>query len=234
VWEVEIGDYPVPFRKQGDEFVHHISTELGDDGLINASGSDGISPVEVGPPLSGVVSSTLLIRPHPADEQRVICAVRGDTRSVSSEQVEPWRTAVTVAAAAIGERNQVYAWQAIVGTAHGPGLDRLGQMAGECALGPLVLRPGGVCMREYLGHRDRIDQGQFIRYTFPVIVTGRINTYAWDAAEPTAGWALRRACALLTLATGSLWISRSTPRSRARYAPRGRPGHAGEPPPGRR
>lgn len=212
VWEQEIGDFPVPFRARGDEFVHHISTELGDDGLINATGSDGTSPVEVGPPLSGLVSSTLLIRPHPTDEQRVVCAVRGDMRPGAPDQVEPWRTAVTAAAAAIGERNRAYAWQAIVGTAQGAGLDRLGQLAGECALGPLVLRPGGVCMREYLGHRDRIDQGQFIRYSFPVIVTGSINTYAWDAAEPTAGWALRRACALLSLAAGSLWISRSTPR----------------------
>jgi hypothetical protein len=212
VWEQEIGEYLVRFREQGDEFVHHISTELGDDGPTSASGSDGTSPVEVGPPLSGLVSSTLSIRPHPTDEQRVTCAVRGDTRPASPDQVEPWRTAVTAAAAALGERNQAYAWQAIVGTARGAGLDRLGQLANECALGPLVLRPSGVCMREYLGHRDRIDQGQFIRYSFPVIVTGRINTYTWHAAEPAAGWALRRVCALLTLATGSLWISRTTPR----------------------
>lgn len=122
--------------------------------------------------------------------------------------------AAVVAAAALGQGNRAHAWQAMIGTDHGAAIDFLGQLAAATSLGPLVLEPGGVCMREYLGHGDRVDQGQGIRHSLPVIISGGISTYTWRAAETTAEWALRRACALLSLATGWLWVPRSTPRQR--------------------
>lgn len=211
MWEEDIGVFPVLFEQQGDEWAHHLGIELTGDGRLSARGSDGTSPVELGPPLSGPVTSKLYIHPH---QDGIRCTVVGEGETASVEQMEPWRRAAQAAVAALGHRNQVFVWEAMVGTSpHSLGLDRLGELKGSQDLGPVLLSPGGVCMRELRTHGDRVDQQGFgIRHSFPVIATGPVDSYVWERVEPIAESCLRRACALLSLATGTLWIPRSHPR----------------------
>jgi hypothetical protein len=48
-----------------------------------------------------------------------------------------------------------------------------------------------------------------------VIASGQFSTYEWDRAALVAEVCLRRACALLSLLTGAVWIPRSHPSQRA-------------------
>jgi hypothetical protein len=45
-----------------------------------------------------------------------------------------------------------------------------------------------------------------------VIATGQVTTYKWERAQAHAELHLGRVCALLSLATGSLWVPRNFPR----------------------
>jgi hypothetical protein len=212
MWEQDIGVLPVRFRDQGDEFAHHISAEFGDPRFMAATGSNGHSPVELGPPLSGVVSSRLAIRSH---EGGVACTVVGDHGAASAQEVEPWRRAVHAASEALGRRDRVFVWEAVVSTyPRQLGLDRLGTLAQPRSLGPVALAPGGVMMREYVPPADRVDQGPGPRHTFPLIASGSVTCYAWEPVESVAHQCLRRACALLSLTTGPLWIPRTYPTRR--------------------
>jgi hypothetical protein len=212
MWEQDIGFFPVHFRDQGDEFTHHISAEFGDPGFMTAKGSNGIDPAELGPPLSGAVSSRLVIHVH---EDGVACRVVGDRGSASEAEVEPWRRAVQVAVGALGRRDRVFAWEAVVSThPRRLGLDRVGALAGVRSLGPVALAPGETLMREYVSTSSRIDQGLLVRHTFPLIASGTVRCYAWRPVEAVAHQSLRRMCALLSLATGSLWLPRTFPQQR--------------------
>ncbi|WP_316762443.1 hypothetical protein [Streptomyces herbicida] len=212
MWQQDIGVFPARFRDQGDEFAHHVSAEFGDPRFMTAQGSNGNSPVELGPPLSGMVSSRLVIRSH---EGGVACTVVGDSDSASAQEVEPWRRAVHAAAEALGRRDRVFVWEAVVSTYPRQfGLDRTGILAGPRSLGPVALAPGGVMMREYVPTPDRVDQGPGVRHTFPLLASGAVTCYAWEPVESAAHRCLRRACALLSLATGSLWIPRTYPTRR--------------------
>ncbi|MEU8919449.1 hypothetical protein AB0D10_00760 [Kitasatospora sp. NPDC048545] len=212
MWEQDLGVFPVHFRGQGDEFTHHVSGEFGDPRFMSARGSDGSSPVELGPPLSGAVSSRLIIR---ALEEGVACSVTGDGDSASEQEVEPWRRAVVAAVDALGRRDRVFVWEAVVSThPQNLGLDRVGALAGPRALGPVALAPGGVLMREYVADPDRVDQGAGVRHTFPLIASGAVSSYSWESVESVAHQRLRRVCALLSLATGTLWIPRTYPKHR--------------------
>src|SRR3954452_4322233 len=102
MWEQAIGEYAVRFREQGDEFAFHISVELTGYELMSARGSDGTSPVELGPRADGPVASRLIVRPG---EDGVSCTVVGDGGSATAEEVEPWRRATRTAAAALGQRD---------------------------------------------------------------------------------------------------------------------------------
>ncbi|MEU9411625.1 hypothetical protein AB0E08_38840 [Streptomyces sp. NPDC048281] len=218
MWEQDIGVFPVRFRDQGDEFAHHVSAEFGDPRFMAATGSNGSSPVELGPPLSGEVGSKLVIRSH---EGGIACTVAGDSGPASVEEVEPWRRAVQAAVEALGRRDRVFVWEAIISTYPGPlGLDRVGALAGLRDLGPVALAPGEVLMREFVPTRERLDHGPGVRHTFPLIASGAVRSYAWDPVVSAAHRDLRRACGLLSLVTGKLWIPRTYPAHRTENSER--------------
>lgn len=176
------------------------------------AGTDGTAPVEIGPPVSGPVTSKLHVCPH---EHGIICTVVGDGVTASADQVEPWRRAAESAVAALGQRNCDFTWEAIIGTdPHVLGMDRLGALKAARTLGPVTLTPGGICMRErVMPHDRRIDQSGFgARHSFPVIAAGRESSYDWERVMPAAEFCLRRICALLTVCTGPLWVPRTHPR----------------------
>jgi hypothetical protein len=213
VWEQPIGTFAVDFKRQGDEWMHHLAVELTGDKYIRATGTDGTTPVEIGPPMTGSITSKLRVSPH---EDGLACVVVGDGDMVSDDQVEPWRRAAEAAVTALSQRNHEFTWEALVGT-H-PRLDLLrflGVLSAPAMIGPVRLDPGGICMREYLvGHDYFVDQqGSFgVQQTCPIIVSGQVSTYDWDQAVPVAQYCLRRVCAVLTLRPGGLWIPRSQPR----------------------
>jgi hypothetical protein len=212
MWEQPIGTFPVDFEKQGDEWMHHLAVELTGSHHIGGTGTDGTSPVEIGPPAMGPVTSKLLVSPH---QDGLTCAVIGDGAAMSDDQVEPWRRAAEAAVADLGHRNHDFAWEALVG-AH-PHLDLLqflGVLRTPAKIGPVRLTPGGVCMQEYLtGQSHLVDQpGCLVRHSCPVVASGQVSTYDWDQVVPLAQYCLRRVCAVLTLCPGGLWIPRSRPR----------------------
>lgn len=210
MWQVEIGVLPVLFADQGDEFVHHLAAVFSPLGFASARGTDGTTPVEVGPPLNGPVRSRLLIRPH---GDGISCAVVGEESSATPDQIDPWRLAVVGAQSRLGECDREFSWQAIIGTSsHQLGLDRLGELRAPTQIGPVTLTPGGVCMREYISSSTLIDRTGFgVRHSFPVIASGRVSSYAWRPVEDVLTVQVRRTCALLSLATGELWIPRMLP-----------------------
>jgi hypothetical protein len=212
VWEQPIGTYPVDFVKQGDEWTYHLAVELTGNKHINARGTDGSSPVEIGPPMSGSVTSKLHVSRH---AEGITCVVVGDGETVPADQVEPWRRAAEAAVTLLGRRNQDFEWEAVVGThPFAPRPDLLGALGTPQTIGPVSLSPGGACMREYqTQHEYLIDQHGFgVSHSFPIIASGRVTAHDWDPVVPTAMYCLRRICAVLTLCPGRLWIPRTRPR----------------------
>lgn len=110
----------------------------------------------------------------------------------------------------LGRQDRIFAREAILGAApQTAGPDRAGLLGEAQDFGPVHLAPGGVCMREQL-FTERLG-GSGIRHSFPLIASGEYTTYVWDRAAQIAELCLRRACALLSLVTGALWIPRSPP-----------------------
>lgn len=212
MWEQFIGAFAVDFGSEGDEFVFHMQQLVG---FMSRTGTDGSSPVVLARVSSGELTSSLKIQRHP---EGIACVVVGESGTEGSDQVEPWARAASAAAAAVGKRNRDFVWEAIIGTdPQAVGMDQLGALDGPVHVSPgLELRPGGVCMRELRHDRGRVDHDSWVhcRHSYPVIVTGRISTYKWETVTPSAMRVLRRTCAVLSLATGSLWIQRSHPHQR--------------------
>ena len=210
VWEQDIGVFPVNFAEQGDEWSYHLRVELTGDMPMGGRGTDGTAPVKLGPPVSGPVHSKLLVSPHP---NGISCTVTGDGDSASPGQVDPWRRAAQAAVALLGTRNRVFTWEAVVGVAPRGFEGRFGQLAQPHDLGPVHLVPGGICMRELIPGERTGSSGY--RHSFPVIASGQVSTYEWGRGALAAEVCLRRACALLSLLTGAVWVPRSHPSERA-------------------
>ena len=206
VWEQDIGVFPVQFAGQGDEWSYHLRVELTGDDHMAGRGTDGTTPVELGPPPSGPVRSRLLVRPHPDGSS---CTVTGEGDSAFPEQVDHWRRAAEAAVSLLGTRDRVFTWEAIVGTSPRGFPGRFGQLGQQQDVGPVHLAPGGIWMREQVPSERT--GGSAIRHSFPVIASGQVSTYVWDRAALTAEVCLRRTCALLSLLTGTVWIPRSHP-----------------------
>lgn len=207
MWHQALGVFPVHFTDHGDEWCHHLTIALTGDSHIAARGTDGTDPVELGPPSAGPVRSKLLVRPHP---DGISCTVTGDGDSASADQIEPWQRAAATAVSLLGREDRAFPWEAILGTAPQTlGLARCGPLEEPQDFGPVHLVPGGVCMREQV-YTERLGETG-IRHSFPLIVSGAYTTYVWDRAAQIAELCARRACALLTLVTGEVWIPRSHP-----------------------
>ena len=209
MWEQNIGTFPVDFTEHGNEWAHHLGNAMG-GGFRRTSGTDSHGgPVEMGPPLDDSMTSILRVHPHP---DGISCTVVGDVGTPSPDQVDPWRTGARKAMDEIGHHQQTHVWDALVGVSPSAvqGFHPLGQIRAT-DVGPLTLAPGGVHMREFRG-QDRVDS-QFITISrsFPVVVTGQVETYHWDPVVPVAQAQLRRLCALLTLHRRQLWEPRTLP-----------------------
>ena len=211
MWEQHIGNFPIDFEKQGDEWAYHLAIELTGNPWLPLTGTDGTSPVEIGPPMTGSLKSKLRVEPH---QEGISCVVIGEGESAADDQVEPWRLAVEAAVVALDRSNQSFEWTAIIDTQDDVihGLFRIGALRTPQAIGPVNLTPGGTCLRTHLTPPDDLfsESGGF-RYTFPVVAGGKILTYDWGQVEIAARYLLHRTCAVLTVCTGALWAPRSNP-----------------------
>ncbi len=153
------------------------------DEYIPITGTDGASPVEIGPPMFGPSK----VRVEPAEDGVITCTVVGDGELAADDQIEPWRQAAAAATAALGSRNRDFEWTAIIDTDNDVlhGLFRIGALTASRTLGPVRLTPGGVCLRAHVVRADQLysESGGF-RYTIPVVTAGHVSSYKWeDQAE---------------------------------------------------
>ncbi len=152
----------------------------------------------------------LRVRPAPGG---IVCVVFDAERPVSEDEAQLWRAAAESAVAQMGKSDQAFAWRAILGPhPSAPEWHRPAPLAEPTVVGPVLLTPGGVRMREMAGHSGgRIDRPWPARYTWPVIASGTEHTYSWELAEHLARKRAHRTCAVLSVILGTCWIPRSGP-----------------------
>ncbi|MFJ9841666.1 hypothetical protein ACIRYZ_14585 [Kitasatospora sp. NPDC101155] len=207
MWKQDIGTFPVRLEEQGDEWVHHLGLALigRPDLTLFTEGEIEIAPAPYGPVTSRLVVGLC--------EDGIACTVVGDGEATPG-QVKPWQDAARVATAALGKSDRVIMWEAIIGTTpYALPDDRV--LGGILSLGPVLLTPGGVRMREYVTRHEYVADGRLgVRHSFPLIASGTVHSYDWYAARPLAERELHLTCALLSLVTARLWKRRGTPRAR--------------------
>jgi hypothetical protein len=172
--------------------------------VASPRGTDGTSPVEIGPPMTDPVRSNLRVERH---QEGIACTVIGEDESAIDDQIEPWRRAAEAAVAALDGSDHDFEWAAIIDTQDDVlhSLFRIGALTAPQTIGPVHLTPGGVCLRTHVVRPDHLytESGGF-RYTFPVVAEGQVRTYDWEQAGTASRYCLRRTCAVLTACTGAL------------------------------
>lgn len=204
-----MGVVPVSWASQGDEWVFHLSKALVGREHIRLEGNYGEKVVILGPADENLRSS-LRVQPDPAG---IRCTVFGDEDEADDDQVRRWRDAAAKAATELGQRDQDYKWQAVLGpNPRRMGLPRPSPLAAQAMLGPVLLAPGGVLLREWAGAGPAEISQHLATYSWPVIASGTVRTYDHAAADILVKFVVHRTCALLTLLLGQHWLPRIGPR----------------------
>ncbi len=148
MWESDIGVFPVSWPDQAGEWISHLSAAL--------AGCDGVSlegtwaeRVVIAGTAGDRWPSRLLVRPDP---EGIRCIVVSDGDEASEDQLRRWREAAAAAVAELGHRDEDFQWQAVLG----PNPRRMEflknrPLAGQARLGPVLLEPGCIQMREWVG-----------------------------------------------------------------------------------
>lgn len=217
MWQSKIGVFAVSWPDQCEEWTVHLARVLTGGDRLGGEGNPAEREVILHMPQERERGS-LRIRP---DNNGISCVLFAE-HEVAESDVQRWRDAAAEAAEQIGRHDQDFAWQAILGPHPGsPEWVRPSPLAKSEVVGPVMLVPGGVQMREFSGlARARIDSSGMFRYSWPVVASGVVRTYSPFAAEYQARRDAYRVCALLTLSRGTYWLARGGPRVLA-------PGHGG-------
>jgi len=116
VWQVELGVLPVAWPAQCDEWAFHLSRILKERSPFGlpAEGNYGAGEVVLGAPsFDSSLRSSMRLRPH-ADG--IVCTVfAADEDVVDEDQVRPWRDAAAAAITGLGQHDQDFTWQAVLG-----------------------------------------------------------------------------------------------------------------------
>lgn len=211
MWEKEIGIFPVAWSGQSDEWVFHLSRALGGQnrwfGALPGEGDPAGHEVILKPPSGSSIRCCMRVRP---DAGGIACVAFDDEAPVSEDDAEQWRAAAEAATVAMGRSDQDFDWRAILGShPSAPEWHRPSPLAEPAMIGPLLLTPGGIQMRELTGYsRGRIERPWPARYTWPVIASGTVHTYSPDFAQYSARGLAHRVCALVSVILGTCWIPR--------------------------
>jgi hypothetical protein len=199
----------VPWPDQAGEWIFHLSKALtGSDGM-RLEGTYGQRVVVAGP-AGAEWPSRLLVRPDP---EGIRCAVASDAGAASEAEVWRWREAAASAAAEVGRHDQDFVWQAILGpNPRRMDIIRESPLAGPARLGPVLLEPGGIQMRERAGSTQADISPYLPRYSWPVIASGSVRSFHPLAADTKGKFDVHRACALLTLFWREHWLPRTGPQ----------------------
>ncbi len=208
MWESDIGAFPVSWASQGDEWVFHLSKALVGHEHIRLEGHYGEKVVILGP-ADETLPSTLRLRPDPAG---IRCTVVGDGDDASEDQVRRWCEAAASAAGELGSHNQDYQWQAVLGPNPRRPDVPVPPLAGPARFGPVLLTPGGIQMREWVGSGPAEIRQRRAGYSWPVIASGIVPTYDGTTADLLAKFVVQWTCALLTLLWRQHWLPRIGPQ----------------------
>jgi hypothetical protein len=216
-WTVQPFDSPidVDLPTEGAQWQHHLRTALNE--VVQFGAFEG-SHRELGLPDHGsleiaeyrVQDSTLTSRLWVSIADRWVLIVSDGPQD--DAQVAPWIRAVEAANARMTDQHPTFRWVALVGPAPSEQESGMG-LTGPATVGPLELRPGGVCHTEHV--RSSIGPPSFssrvVFQSWPVIVEGMASGYNWYPAQEAATRDLNRLCALLTVAFGRTWTVRQGP-----------------------
>lgn len=219
MWESDLGVLPVSWPDQAGEWLSHLPQALTGCGGVGLEGTWAERVVTAKTVAGDRWPSRLLVRP--ADTEGIRCIVAGDGDEASEDQVRPWREAAARALAEMGRHDQDFGWQAILGPSpRRLNLLRDSPLDGPARLGPVLLEPGGVQMRERSGSTPA-DVSQYLpgypsldlpRHSWPVIASGTARSYDAFAADRKARFDAHRTCALLTLLWREHWVPRAGPQ----------------------
>ena len=214
MYEKQIGVFPVSWPDQGDEWVFHMARVLrGQNHWLDRLPGEGHPAgreVILKPPLDSPLRCSLRVQPVPGG---IHCVAFEGEGPVKEDDARLWQDAARSAVAQLGKADHEFVWRAIVGPhPHAPEWRHPEPLAGPTVIGPMLLTPGGVNMREMTGYvGGRIETPWPARYTWPVIVSGTAHTYKQQVAAHMARNLVHRLCALVSVIVGSCWIMRSGP-----------------------
>lgn len=211
------GPLDVNWQDEGDEWMHHLWTALGEE--VELTGH-GISPQDPFPefparhlvlvPTSARLTSRL--RLIPLQRRGILAVITGtDSETADPTQVEPWLSAIEKASSRIGQRHRVFRWAAIIGERPNQAAQHRA-LASEATVDSLHLRPADHYLTEYFEswHQPSLHAASMF-YSCPVIVEGETRGYSWPVALKAATRSVHRLAALLSLAWAGSWTLRHTP-----------------------
>lgn len=165
MWWKEIGSSAVAWPEQADEWQFHLAHALsGVDHLPGTGVRPGRRDAVLSPPDDSARCS-LQVRPATAG---IACTVFGEDAAGNTEDARRWHDAAEIAASMLATRDHDLAWRAILGPAPaGPDRGRSVPLAEPVTVGPVLLAPGGIQMRELAGYsRGSIDNPWPARYSW--------------------------------------------------------------------
>jgi hypothetical protein len=199
---------PVDLEINEREWTHHLSREIGAEGLSGTAVPYGGWLIQrTSPPLR---TALLLMGASGSCAAFVV----SDDEPPSDVEVAFWTKAVERAANTMRTTESDVRWVAIIG----PSFESSRQE--DCALtergkvGPIFLEPLTTPHYDYVSQDPHFIVASAMRAfrSHPVMAKGVVRTYSWwDNGPHAAGTQLGRITAILTLATGSHWVIRMRP-----------------------
>jgi hypothetical protein len=198
------------------EFLEHLKVRAmeatGATGFGTSGPGSALEPLILRLSLTGVPNEDMpcdLLIVRSAGSLELHCLLRADS---SAGTVEMWTAAVQGATDDIGRRSLTFDWSAMVG-----GLDMNmlshARLTEVVELGEVTLRPVDQPVAELVkGPVASVSGGGgTIRWFWPVIVDGHLESYGWSgSADGAAGRAANLIAAYLSLATDGTWQVRES------------------------
>ena len=127
------------------------------------------------------------------------------------DQIEPWRHAVAGATKALDLPDETFAWRAVLGPSAFSMNHCLVELAAPTKVGPLELRPGGVCQVNFAPPQFPQYGSRTVLPCWPFFVEGLSRGYNWNSATTHAAHDMHRLANLVSLAWDAHWDVQHSP-----------------------